>query len=84
MLHIPDGVMQALPHPLALLNLPGCRSISDDDLCAWCMHLLYRPGECSLCLLSLADDVWPSHCDENGYAQSCPSLRLTRHLQPDK
>lgn len=73
MLHIPDGVMQALPHPLALLNLPGCRSISDDDLCAWCMHLLYRPGEFSLCRLSLADGIGPSHGDEHGYAQHSPA-----------
>ncbi len=33
--------------------LPGCRSISDDDLCAWCTRLLYRPGEISLCRLSI-------------------------------
>ncbi len=84
MQHIPDGLPQVLPHPFALLNLPGCRSISDDDLCARCTHLLYRPGELSLCWLSLAEGHWPSLCDEDGYAQSCPSLRLNRHPQPDK
>lgn len=68
------------PGPFTLLNLPGCRSISDDDLCAWCSHLLYRPGERSLCRLSLTDGRWPSHC-EDGYAQSCPSLRLNRSPQ---
>ncbi len=81
---IPEGVDQVPSHPFALLNLQGCRSVSDDDLCAWCAHLLYRPGEFSLCRVSLADGIWPSHCDENGYAQSCPSLRLDRHPCPDK
>jgi hypothetical protein len=30
------------------------RAISDDDLCAWCAHLHYCPGETSMC----AQD-WP-------------------------
>ncbi|GDF44410.1 hypothetical protein HmCmsJML270_02902 [Escherichia coli] len=34
MLHIPDDRYQVASYPFALLNLPGCRSISDDDLCA--------------------------------------------------
>ncbi|QTF30096.1 hypothetical protein [Escherichia coli] len=69
---------QVTPYPFALLNLPGCRSISDDDLCAWCSHLLYHPGELSLCRLSLADGHWPSHFDEDGYAQSCQSLHFNK------
>lgn len=79
---IPDGVVQVTPHPFSLARQPGCRSISDDDLCAWCTHLLYRPGELSLCCLSIPEGHWPSRCDENGYAQSCPSRRLN-HYPPD-
>jgi hypothetical protein len=82
MTHIPDGVMQVTPYPFPLQSLPGCRSVSDDDLCAWCMQLLYRPGEHSLCRLSTDDGHWPSRCDEDGYVQSCPSLRLN-HAQSD-
>ncbi|EHR9374939.1 hypothetical protein ACRG2M_005247 [Escherichia coli] len=37
--------------------LPGGRSISDDDLCAWCTRLLYRPGELSLCRLSTDNGI---------------------------
>lgn len=72
------------PGPFTLLNLPGCRSISDDDLCTWCTHLLYRPGELTLCRLSLAEGHSPSHCDENGYMQACPSLLLNRHIRSSK
>lgn len=32
------------------------------------------PGELSLCSLSIPEGQWPSRCDEDGYAQSCPSL----------
>lgn len=60
-----------------LENQPGCRSISDDDLCAWCRHLCYRPGDLSLCQQADADGTWPSQCDVDGYAQSCPQLLLT-------
>lgn len=81
---IPEGVIQVAPYPLSLPHQTGCRSVSDDDLCAWCSHLLYRPGELSLCQLSLADSIWPACCDENGYAQSCPSRRLNLYPQPDK
>ncbi|HCD7254820.1 TPA: hypothetical protein ACKE1S_003855 [Citrobacter farmeri] len=81
MSHMPDGVIQVTSYPFSLNDQTGCRSISDDDLRAWCTHLLYRPGELSLCRLSLTEDRWPSHCDEDGYAQSCPSLRLNRSPQ---
>ena len=84
MQHVPDDARQADVYPRSLDAFPGCRAISDDDICAWCTHLLYRPGEFSLCRVSLADGIWPSHCDENGYAQSCPSLRLNQHPRPDK
>lgn len=81
---LPDNAHQATLYPTALENTPCSRSISDDDLCAWCSHLLYRPGELSLCRLILPEGHWPSRCDEDSYAQSCPSLRLNQHLQPDK
>ncbi|EGT0628008.1 hypothetical protein JAF88_004831 [Citrobacter freundii] len=84
MQHVPYDARQAEVYPLSLNEVPGCRSISDDDLCAWCTHLLYRPGELSLCQLSLADSIWPACRDENGYAQSCPSLLLNQHPQPHK
>ena len=73
---LPDNARQATIYPTTLENNPCSRSISDDDLCAWCSHLLYRPGERSLCSLSIPEGFWPSRHDENGYAQSCPSLRL--------
>ena len=50
---VPEGVIQVPESPDAPEALPGCRSISDDDLCAWCTRLLYRPGEISLCRLSI-------------------------------
>ena len=53
MQHVSEGVIQVPELPDAPEALPGCRSISDDDLCAWCTRLLYRPGEISLCRLSI-------------------------------
>lgn len=81
---LPDNIHLATLYPHSLESNLYCRSISDDDLCAWCSHLLYRPGERSLCSLNITEGHWPSHCDEDGYAQSCPSLRLNQHPQPDK
>jgi len=69
MQHIPANANKAEIWPVSLQNQPGSRSISDDDLC-------YRPGELSLYRLSVADGIWPSQCDADGYAQSCPQLRL--------
>ncbi|SUG23614.1 Uncharacterised protein [Salmonella enterica subsp. arizonae] len=76
MQHVPANTDQAAVWPVSLQNQPDSRSISDDDLCAWCRHLCYRPGERSLCRLSVAEGIWPSRCDADGYAQSCPQLRL--------
>ncbi|MDM3423931.1 hypothetical protein [Citrobacter sp. Cb026] len=76
MQHAPANVYPAAVWPVSLQNQPGCRSISDDDLCAWCRHLRYRPGELSLCRFSVADGIWPSQGDIDGYAQSCPQLHL--------
>lgn len=47
------------------------RAISDDDLCAWCAHLHYCPGETSMC----AQD-WPCERDEDGYSQRCEEVAL--------
>ncbi|WP_336285959.1 hypothetical protein [Citrobacter arsenatis] len=76
MRHVPANARQASVWPVSLQSQPGSRSISDDDLCAWCMHLCYRPGERSLCQRADTDGVWPSRCDVDGCAQSCPSLLL--------
>ncbi|MHA0954129.1 hypothetical protein [Enterobacter ludwigii] len=73
---LPDNARQATIYPTPLENQPGCRSISDDDLCARCRHLCYRPGELSRCRLSVADGIWPSRCDADGCAQSCPQRHL--------
>lgn len=72
---MPANARQAEVWPVPLENYTACRSISDDDLCAWCTHLFYRPGEHSLCRLADADGIWPSRCNDDGYAQSCPQLR---------
>ncbi len=61
MQHVPEGVIQAPESPDAPEALPGCRSISDDDLCAWCTRLLYRPGEISLCRLSTGNGIKRIH-----------------------
>ncbi|QJW56508.1 hypothetical protein HL670_03404 [Serratia plymuthica] len=74
-LHVPANARQAVVWPVPLENHAACRSVSDDDLRAWCTHLCYRPGEVSLCRLSLTDGIWSSHYDENGYAHH----RLTLH-----
>lgn len=51
------------------------RSISDDDLCAWCARLIYDPGENSLCQLHNATS-WPGEADADGYFIRC------LHFQP--
>lgn len=76
MQHIPVDVQQATPYPMSLDNKPGSPSISDDDLCAWCRHLCYRPSERSLCRLVEVNGNWPAYVDADGYAQSCPNLHL--------
>ncbi|XCA31664.1 hypothetical protein ABN773_09460 [Escherichia coli] len=76
MQHVPEGVIQAPESPDAPEALPGCRSISDDDLCAWCTRLLYRPGEISLCRLSIqAMASGHPSVTGNGYAYGCPEFQ---------
>lgn len=53
---------------------PHPKSISDDDLCAGCTHLDYKPGEMSLCRLAPEQGEWPCNCDNDGYATSCPEF----------
>lgn len=74
MQHVPADAQQASPYPLPLDNPSGCRSISDDDVCAWCSHLCYRPAESSLCRLA-EGQRWPARVDADGYAHACAELR---------
>ena len=76
MRYVPNDAHQSAIWPESLDSQPFSRSISDDDLFAWCTHLCYRPGEVSLCLRADADGIWPSLCDVDGYAQLCPALSL--------
>lgn len=46
------------------------RSISDDDLCAWCRYLWYSPGESSLCQRHSGGD-WPGATYADGYFRHC-------------
>ncbi|EDV4068386.1 hypothetical protein NB12_000176 [Salmonella enterica subsp. enterica serovar Pomona] len=84
MRHVPADARQARIYPVSLANQPGCRSISDDDLCAWCSHLCYRPGELSLCRLFITDGTWPARSGADGYAQSCPAFHLNQNTHPSK
>ena len=47
------------------------RSVSDDDLCAFCRYLWYSPGHDSVCQNHTAGH-WPGLEDANGYFQTCP------------
>ncbi len=76
MQYVPANACQTAVWPVSLQNQPDVRSISDDDLCAWCRYLCYRPGELSLCLLSVTNGIWPSLVDVDGYAQSCQQMCL--------
>lgn len=42
------------------------KSISDDDICAHCVHCIYRPGESSACAKQ-----WPGTKDEDDYIVLC-------------
>jgi hypothetical protein len=53
------------------------RGISDDDLCATCSVLLYRPGELSLCKETEVG-TWPAELDDDGYAVKCAHYLKTR------
>lgn len=47
------------------------KSISDDDLCASCMHRVPCAGDMSRCQLS-----WPGDEDADGYITECASFSL--------
>lgn len=47
----------------------GVKSISDDDLCASCVHCRYQPGEMSSCIQS-----FPGLEDDDGYVQECDAF----------
>lgn len=78
---LPENTHKAGVYPGSLSDTVFCRSISDDDLCAWCAYLCYRPGELSLYRLADVGGVWPCLSDIDGYAHSCPRLCLL--LMPD-
>ena len=54
---VPEGVIQVPESPDAPEALPGCRSLSDDDLCTRRTRLLDRSGELSLCRLSTGNGI---------------------------
>lgn len=47
------------------------KSISDDDLCASCLHCNYQPGDMSGC-----SENWPGVEDDDGYVQKCEQFAL--------
>jgi len=57
------------------LNTMGriCMSIGDDDLCSTCKHLIYNPGELSVCVHPDGDDneAWPGQLDGGGTVVKC-------------
>ena len=76
MQHVPEGVIQAPESPDAPEALPGCRSISDDDLCARCTRLLLPSWRNqSVQTEYTGNGIWPSVCDRNGYAYGCPEFQ---------
>ena len=74
MQHVPEGVIQAPESPDAPA-LPGCRSISDDDLCPVYLSAFLPSRRNHLCRLSTGNGIWPSVCDRNGYAYGCPEFQ---------
>lgn len=51
----------------------GWISVSDDDLCSDCVHLLYRPGGFSYCQLD-----WPCKLDADMYVESCEDFSFIK------
>ena len=51
--------------------------ITDDDLCAECKHLDYKPGNKSLCDLVSNSGHWPAKFDEDGYSVECSEFEAT-------
>jgi hypothetical protein len=47
------------------------RSISNDDLCASCVHLEYRPAGMSTCVHSNFEPDWEKQCDNGGQVVTC-------------
>ncbi|MGK2894481.1 hypothetical protein [Klebsiella michiganensis] len=70
MSYLPDFTRTApFVEPAAALRI-FTRSISDDDLCAWCRHLVYHPGGGSLCRRH-DEGHWPGQRDDEGYYRRC-------------
>lgn len=51
---------------LRIISAGKTKSISDDDLCARCIHCGYQPGELSTC-----SEGWPGATDDDGYVVTC-------------
>lgn len=47
------------------------RSISDDDLCASCIHLEYNAVRDSVCCNPDFEPVWKNMCNEDGFVVTC-------------
>lgn len=60
----PISVSEILEHPKSL-------SISDNDICASCVHLSYNPGELSICHKVFLKGVWPCSFDLDSNAFTC-------------
>lgn len=58
-----NGVLKRMP----IISTGGAKSISDDDLCANCIHCTFHRGDMSLCALN-----WPGFEDGDGYVTECP------------
>lgn len=52
--------------------------VSDDDICSDCGHLLYCPGELSLCKLAEEIDEWPGRMNDDGYYTRCNRFERCR------
>lgn len=62
-------------------DLIPSRSVSDDDLCAFCVHLDYHQGELSACRLAgCGRDDWPSVLNSDGYCIACPRFKHEKEL----
>ncbi len=80
MTFLPDYTTQAPVRSVPPeLQIFAC-SVSDDDLCAWCHHLLYQPGLESLCQHH-SGTSWPGVRDDDGYVIHC--VRFSYSLNKD-
>lgn len=72
---IPASAVAVYREPPAEL-LIFSRSISDDDLCAWCSHLWYSPGAGSVCQRH-DEGLWPAESDAVGDIRRCTDFAVS-------